>query len=58
MKKWGIHLELIGHKWIQVEAETKQEASDKAFEIGLNLDFDEFNNDTEVAVVDAVLDEA
>ena len=55
MKKWGVHLELIGHKWLEIEAETIQEARDKAFEIGLNLDFNEFNNETEIMVVDAVL---
>ena len=58
MSKWGIHLELIGHKWIEIEAETKQEARDMAFEIGLNLDLNEFNNDTEITVVDTVLDES
>jgi hypothetical protein len=42
---------------LEIEAETIQEARDKAFEIGLNLDFNEFNNETEIMVVDAVLDD-
>jgi hypothetical protein len=57
MKKWGVNLELVGYKWIEVEAGTAEEAREKALEIGLNLDLKEFNDATEVTVVDTVLDE-
>lgn len=57
MKKWGVNLELVGYKWLEVEAGTAEEAREKALEIGLNLDLKEFNDATEVTVVDTVLDE-
>lgn len=56
MKKFGVNLELIGYKWIEVEADTTQEAREKALEIGMNLDLKEFNDATEVTVIDVVLD--
>jgi hypothetical protein len=58
MKKFGVNLELIGYKWLEVEADTTQEAREKALEIGMNLDLKEFNDATEVTVIDVVLDEA
>jgi hypothetical protein len=58
MKKFSVHLELLGHKWVQVEADTIQEAKELAFNIGLELDMKEFSSDTEVMVVDAVEDQA
>ena len=58
MKKFGVNLELVGYKWLEVEADTTQEAREKALEIGLNLDLKEFNDATEVTVIDVVLDEA
>jgi hypothetical protein len=58
MKKFGVNLELIGYKWVEVEADTTQEAREKALDIGMNLDLKEFNDATEVTVIDVVLDEA
>lgn len=56
--KYAVRLEFIGHKWIQVEAETYKEAEDAALNIGVNLDAAEFRDDTEVSVYDSVEDEA
>ena len=55
--KYAVRLEFIGHKWIQVEAETSKEAEDAALNIGVNLDAAEFRDDTEVSVYDSVMDE-
>lgn len=55
--KYAVRLEFIGHKWLEVEAESSKEAEDTALEIGVNLDASEFRDDTEVSVYDSVIDE-
>jgi hypothetical protein len=40
-----------------VEAESSEEAHDKALEIGVNMDAGDFSYDTEVSVYDSVIDE-
>jgi hypothetical protein len=56
MPKYGVRLEFIGHKWLQVEASSIEEAQEKAMDIGVNLDPTEFRDDTEVSIYDAVMD--
>ena len=56
--KYAVRLEFIGHKWLEIEANSSKEAEDAALEIGVNLDAAEFRDDTEVSVYDSVMDEA
>jgi hypothetical protein len=55
--KYAVRLEFIGHKWVNVEADSPEEAHKKGLEIGVNLDPGEFRDDTEVSVYDSVEDE-
>jgi len=55
--KYAVRLELLGHAWVNVEAESSEEAHEKALNIGVNLEKGEFRDDTEVIVYDSVLDE-
>jgi hypothetical protein len=55
--KYGVRLEFIGHIWLQVEANSSEEAHEKAMDIGVNLDPGEFRDDTEVSIYDSVIDE-
>lgn len=54
MAKYAVRLEFVGHTWVEVEADSQQEAHDKGFEIGVNLDASKFTDDTEVSVYDTV----
>ena len=55
--KYAVRLEFLGHAWVNVEAESSEEAHEKALEIGVNLDPGKFRDDTEVIVYDSVMDE-
>jgi hypothetical protein len=55
--KYAVRVEYIGHAWVEVEAESSEEAHDKALEIGVNMDAGDFSYDTEVSVYDSVIDE-
>lgn len=54
MAKYAVRLEYVAHTWVEVEADSQEEAHDKGLEIGVNLDAEFFREDTEVSVYDAV----
>jgi hypothetical protein len=54
MAKYAVRLEYVAHTWVEVEADSQEEAHDKGLEIGVNLDADKFVDDTEVSVYDVV----
>jgi hypothetical protein len=49
-----VRLAYVAHTWVEVEADSQEEAHDKGLEIGVNLDAEFFREDTEVSVYDAV----
>ena len=54
MAKYAVRLAYVAHTWVEVEADSQEEAHDKGLEIGVNLDAEFFREDTEVSVYDAV----
>ena len=54
MKKYAVRLAYVAHTWVEVEADSTEEAHDKGLEIGVNLDAEFFTDDTEVSVYEAV----
>ena len=55
--RWGVHLEIVGHKWIEIEADTAEQAREIGLDIGVKTDIGEFTDNTEVIVADVVLDD-
>lgn len=56
--KYAVRLEYVGRAWVEVEAENTEEAHNKAMEIGVNMDAENFSYDTEVTVYDSVIDQS